>query len=97
MPSHTPGPWQIGQYEWLIETDGGDEIAQTDASSQNFRANARLIAAAPDLLDALQSLYDSQNGPPLLAPRHVEFWNKAMAAAKAAIARAEGKEPTDAR
>lgn len=60
-------------------------------------AFCRLHAAARDLCEALRLLYDAQNGPPLLAPRHVEFWNAAMAAAKTALAKAEGKEPTDAR
>jgi hypothetical protein len=29
-------------------------------------------------LEAMRHLYDAQNGPPLLTPRHVEFWQTAM-------------------
>ena len=31
-----------------------------------------------DALDALRALYDEQNGPPLLAPRHRKAWEEAM-------------------
>lgn len=43
------------------------------------------VAANPYLaeaLAALRSLYDAQNGPPLLLPRHKESWGKAMEAAR---------------
>lgn len=52
-------------------------------------ANARLIAAAPDLLEALEALVAEQNGPPLLG-RHEASWREAMAKAEAAIAKAKG-------
>lgn len=61
--SHTPGPWEIqdlappiniygperedGTRPWVAEC-GGDE----PYNSQTDEANARLIAAAPDLLEA---------------------------------------------
>ena len=63
---HTPGPWHTRKpeesngYVWINPIDGCcGEIAtawpvKTDAEAE---ANARLIAAAPDLLDALQALY----------------------------------------
>lgn len=62
---HTPGPWKIDvelgsrHGEFLIAKDAGDRgrgiaIAETRAGSGSERANARLIAAAPELLAALQ-------------------------------------------
>ena len=47
---HTPGPWEVGQYEWDITTADDDEVAQANAACPEWRANARLIAAAPELL-----------------------------------------------
>ena len=52
---HTPGPWQIG-YPGVKSQ--GNYIADCDVSyvfpDDEKRANARLIAAAPDLLAALE-------------------------------------------
>ena len=56
MSSHTPGPWTIqGAF---IGTDDA-HIAQVKGegrgvNSQRAEANSMLIAAAPDLLDALK-------------------------------------------
>jgi hypothetical protein len=64
---HSPGPWNIWRFgkrriRWVIRrvsmrATNGDavewETIATDVSSQ---ANARLIAAAPDLYDALYFL-----------------------------------------
>lgn len=55
---HTPGPWVIsGSSIWNTEThraiyaSGCKPISKRDEEGQ---ANARLIAAAPDLLEALE-------------------------------------------
>ena len=51
-------------------------------------ANARLIAAAPELLAALQQLLDEQEDAPL--ERRRTEWAEACARARRAIAQAEG-------
>jgi hypothetical protein len=65
---HTPGPWSVGQYpedpnnyivthdQTICTTDQGyyESAAQIDTAEQ--AANAALIAAAPDLLEALEIL-----------------------------------------
>jgi hypothetical protein len=60
---HTPGPWaqSIGDDDWhqiISHPDGEGLIADVNAykGSPKGRANARLIASAPELLAALQSL-----------------------------------------
>jgi hypothetical protein len=70
------------------------EWEQGHLSSAEIHANARLIAAAPDLLEALKellsghdSLYLAHFGP-LADPRN----DIAAKVARAAIARAEGRE-----
>ena len=60
---HTPGPWTVFDEKWGIgvTTDCAD-IAHcggfdTNRSRDEERANARLIAAAPDLLAALSECF----------------------------------------
>ena len=60
---HTPGPWQIGRYGKHPRAIWGAtnalpiaKIHSDGASTAVNNANARLIAAAPDLLEALKSL-----------------------------------------
>ena len=53
MPtSHTPGPWHYDS-TWGLIKHGGAEIAALHSGNA---ANARLIAAAPEMLAALQRL-----------------------------------------
>lgn len=70
--SHTPGPWKVGTLDKVINylpiyaRIGVTKlacIAKTDGrevgfgiSQQEMEANARLIAAAPELLGALQTI-----------------------------------------
>jgi len=58
---HTPGPWEASQYsQWAISSDNG-HIAKvygadgTHQTPEQARANAHLIAAAPELLAALEA------------------------------------------
>ena len=55
MSAHTPGPWGLDGN--LIEGPDGERVACITAYSRRTpkqKANARLIAAAPELLEALQ-------------------------------------------
>lgn len=58
---HTPGPWHQmndAQHECrVIQDNNGQRIAETDFGfNDNGLANARLIAAAPDLLAACKAM-----------------------------------------
>ena len=85
---HTPGPWRVHADRWIKATRGEHEgeilAAPTywmeggEAVAAEGRANARLIAAAPELLEALtmaremiaterQSFADCNNVPELTA------------------------------
>lgn len=64
----TPGPWKFGKKltshtgEWLISLDRanhrGMQIAETRQGSGDESANASLIAAAPDMYEALNVARD---------------------------------------
>lgn len=64
MNKHTPGPWKVARQnpspttgEWMICGANPGYLAEVrDCGSGDVQANARLIAAAPDLLAALQGL-----------------------------------------
>ena len=60
---HTPGPWAEDQPGTMIHIRTDEEVGRTiccmeviDVSNDEWKANARLIAAAPDLLDTLVDL-----------------------------------------
>jgi hypothetical protein len=87
---HTPGPWEVrsddsGQHHWITPVVGGGYGCAGDrymAVSGCIDVNdARLIAAAPDLLAALQ-------GVVRVADRATDEFD----AARAAIAKATGSE-----
>ena len=67
---HTSGPWEVEQpmdhelwiveagkeaYEWRVIAGCPFPDEKGDISRQQVEANARLIAAAPELLEALQA------------------------------------------
>lgn len=59
MSKHTPGPWQVipSWGDWTIEGPNKEEIIFQDGPYQTPTIkleNARLIAAAPELLEALK-------------------------------------------
>ena len=85
MSKHTPGPWERwGRASPSQVISAGDcFVAQTLGG--NDEANARLIAAAPDLLEALREAADYTRHPDYDWP--VEFSRRVSAA----IAKAEGK------
>jgi len=88
---HTPGPWEVVingfNYEAVISSDGSylTYSAGEQKPSPEREANARLISAAPDLLEALNSVLAGTGW------RHIE--PDALKAALAAINKATGYIP----
>ncbi len=91
--AHTPGPWVVSPYGdgFEVESAAGICIAQTQQlrpikkkeDHDERKSNACLIAAAPDLLEALKELrgwYQEHSGLPACA-------------ANAAISKATGAKP----
>lgn len=99
---HTPGPW------WVDEPleDGGTEpivanaqwviceVADGIDEDGAMEANARLIAAAPDLLAALENLTPILEAAESNASGNPEWkWvSSRINTARAAIAKAEGRQ-----
>lgn len=92
---HTPGPWHLVMSDnatpFIMHESGSDLTDLSDLSSlvchmpaeisRNFNSleNARLIAAAPELLEALVAVMHSKT-------------ESALSMARKAIAKAEGKQ-----
>ena len=68
MNKHAPGPWKVSPTDDTVVIDAdGREVAAIDGDYNDpdtwplMEANARLIAAAPDLLEALKDLFSIAN------------------------------------
>ena len=99
MSKHTPGPWLLsGNTIYALMHAGrrkGDEQfknrfsayvqADRECPDDEHEANARLIATAPELLEALKACV-------LWMDTNYERSEAAHRAARAAIAKAEGKQ-----
>lgn len=91
--AHTPGPWGIDlDDDWVDIHDSEDDLIARmwmhpyPRNLQDIEDNARLIAAAPELLDAVERL---EAGVRLWTSRGVS--DEDMKAAQAAIAKAKGE------
>ena len=92
---HTPGPWiASSQRVTAPETENRLplDIRLYGGNQKDHKANARLIAAAPDLLEALKMLYDD-TADYIKLNNLTGMDNHAMKAARAAIAKATGEAP----
>ena len=102
MSKHTPGPWVVvGRLTKYVEARLVGRLIQEVAAcgptmadegyGQQQEANARLIAAAPDLLEALQDVdalwmhHSVAHGDGKIGPLHEKVI--------AAIAKATGEQP----
>jgi hypothetical protein len=88
--THTPGPWEISKNEAgeldICEAGAGNMLADL-AKCKNAEANARLIAAAPEMLEIARWSCAWANGwRPSKAQKRQHYEN-----CLAAIAKAEGR------
>ena len=98
--THTPGPWRVGNFTThgvgIFTGDLQTMIADTGGYDKQDRseveANARLIAAAPDLLEAAQAFTRWLDTPAGETPASRKMLEAAAIHARAAIAKAEGRE-----
>src|SRR3990167_7481175 len=92
--SHTTGPWAVWESPYggarihaRHEVTIADVMSRGLLTAEEFKANARLIAASPQLLEALRSLLKHHECRDCTSAFHAEN----VSDARAAIARATGK------
>ena len=82
-PKFTPGPWRVGGPNGYRNQLGIDPtIGAVYGAGAELEANARLIAAAPDLYAACLAVEDAQRGGD---------YETAFKAVRAALARVEAQ------
>jgi hypothetical protein len=106
---YTPGPWHVGPWGRIVGNTppsgyfqaGKPLIATVDGDTPEEDANRRLIAAAPELLEALAALARWADDLESMLPASgigvdmggsCRMVRKAVERARAAIAKAEGRE-----
>jgi hypothetical protein len=92
--NHTPEPWEAhwdGEWQtWDRDADGiSRRICVLHGLFGRREANARLIDAAPELLEVCETLVDITSYPSL----DLDAMSDLIDRAKVAIARAKGEEP----
>jgi hypothetical protein len=101
---HTKGPWRIETRHGPLDVFGADRqfvcevgFQLDNGDDEREAADARLIAAAPDMLDALKSLVAANEAwnreVAAIVGREPGWTDSYLDAARAAIAKAEGGAP----
>lgn len=61
-PTHTPGPWEVYETTFFTHVMNKTEEAHICEVKRHNPANARLIAAAPELYEALNRIVELERG-----------------------------------
>ena len=100
---HTRGPWKVGDSTephdkrlWIQCKGNGHTIARMADAGQKGKANACLIAAAPDMLEALRAMQEMFEalcekidwGSSFLGAKEITLMNEAPIKARSAITKA---------
>lgn len=98
--THTPGPWEVGEDSDVYSHNGANCVAMICGAAERpkqgeNKANARLIAAAPELLEACKAMV-ARCKEPMIERAFKAINQGGMFSAfpdilEAAIAKAEGK------
>jgi hypothetical protein len=93
MSNWTKGPWHVSRGNG-VDTNQGKQVCRAPIGyertivGRNWKANAHLIAAAPDLYEALESLLDDLKMTPEI---NLDGWGIDTKQARAALAKARGE------
>lgn len=86
--AHTPGPWKYIAYDDDVVTDD-ERFSIVGHHASVLEDDARLIAAAPELLEALEEMVDLFDG---LVSGEYQPDSFTTQPARAAIAKAKGED-----
>ena len=91
---YTPGPWKVKEYRQMYSVIGPDmkECVCTFPPADNAYANARLIAAAPELLEACRKGLARVKELTALAGHAEGYSYETVRVLADAIAKAEGRK-----
>ena len=95
MSKHTPGRWMISaeRYRYIHVYAHGGGIAHLDTVDGEGMANANLIAAAPELLEALEALLAlNENYSAFGGEIHRDRIDRAWDNARAVLKKARGEK-----
>jgi hypothetical protein len=90
--SYTKGPWNAYPFadQWIVQRGNSGGFAVKDENIVRAEADAHLIAAAPDLLEACKE-WVAIDGAEVGLAEGLLRWNGMVSKMEAAIARAEGR------
>ena len=98
-PQFTPGPWRAKKASQsspnILDIEGdGNLLAFTSASCDQSPANARLIAAAPEMFEALGDILSAaeQINDATYGDEDWDELRKARSRSRAALAKARGEQ-----
>jgi hypothetical protein len=93
MSEFTKGPWVFNGWERVRpvngKDDGTDDICHVYGAGKPIEANGKLLAAAPELYEALWDLLEWGQEPASELYKH--GWNRAVEKAEAALKKASGE------
>lgn len=102
IAKHTPSEWDVNEFTDLegdrhivvVQKSNGCPLAHMYECGSETRPNARLMAAAPELLRSLILMLRTHDKPAESLPQEVveQMWI-VLAQARAAIAKATGNSP----
>lgn len=90
MSAHTPGPWALNGVMaldtplWIVSIPGEQARIEVADYSAESEGNARLIAAAPELLAALAGIIEIGKRD-MTNPKYDAYFEEARAAIKKAV------------
>lgn len=89
MSKHTPGPWSVGgSTEYINQLRIEPTIGIVFGAGDEIKANARLIAAAPEMLEALEAIIERWDTPSWKDVPHTATY---INSARAVVAKAKGE------